>query len=127
MAAAQGRAPGTAQAEVVRLAGLPGIACPCGTARRAFAEAAAGRASLHLVEVKQDSERHYHRRLTEIYYVLSGEGHMEIDGELRPLAPGDAVFIPTGVVHRAVPGREPMTILNFVMPAFDTSDEVLVE
>ena len=76
-------APARAQGQVVRLGDLPGIACPCGTARRAFAEAAAGRASLHLVEVKQDSERHYHRRLTEIYYVLSGEGQMEFDGELR--------------------------------------------
>ena len=120
-------AAGVRGAEIVRLAGLPGIACPCGTARRAFAEAAEGRASLHLVEVKQDSERHYHRRLTEIYYVLSGEGQMEIDGELRALTPGDAVFIPPGVAHRAIPGAAPMTILNFVMPAFDAEDEWLVE
>ena len=115
------------QGEVVRLAELPGIPCPCGTARRAFAEAARGRASLHLVEVKQDSERHYHRRLTEIYYVLSGDGQIEIDGELRALSSGDAVFIPSGAVHRAIPGAAPMTILNFVMPAFDPADECVVE
>lgn len=118
---------GAVQGQVVRLADLPGIACPCGTARRAFAEAAEGHASLHLVEVKQDSERHYHRRLTEIYYVLSGEGQMELDGELRPVAAGDAIFIPPRVVHRAVPGAAPMTILNFVMPAFDPDDEWLVD
>ena len=118
---------GAVQGRIVRLGDLPGIPCPCGTARRAFAEAAEGRASLHLVEVKQDSERHYHRRLTEIYYVLSGEGQMEFDGELRPVAAGDAIFIPPGVVHRAVPGAAPMTILNFVMPAFDPGDEVVVE
>ena len=121
------REQGEAQGQIVRLADLPGIACPCGTARRAFAEAAQGRASLHLVEVKRDSERHYHRRLTEIYYVLSGEGRMEFDGELRPVAAGDAVFIPPGVVHRAVPGAAPMTILNFVMPAFDPGDEWVVD
>ena len=125
--AAPGKACAPASAQVVRLAGLPGIACPCGTARRAFAEAAEGRASLHLVEVKQDSERHYHRRLTEIYYVLSGDGQKEIDGELRALTPGDAVFIPPGIVHRAIPGTAPMTILNFVMPAFDPEDEWVVE
>ena len=44
------------------------------------------------MEVKQDSERHYHRRLTEIYYVLSGEGQIEFDGEPRPVAAGDAVY-----------------------------------
>ena len=118
---------GAVQGRIVRLGDLPGIACPCGTARRAFAEAAEGRASLHLVEVKQDSERHYHRRLTEVYYVLSGEGQMEFDGELRPVAAGDAIFIPPGVVHRAVPGAAPMTILNFVMPAFDPDDEWVVD
>ena len=92
-----------------------GIACPCGTARCAFAEDAKGRASLHLVEVKQASERHYyHRRVTEIYYVLSGEGQIEFDGELRPVAAGDAVFIPPGVVHS-------------VLPAFDPDDEWLVQ
>lgn len=116
------------RAHLVRLADLPGVACPCGTARRAFAEAAAGRASLHLVEVKQDTERHYHRRLTEIYYVLSGAGQIELDGEVRPLAAGDAVLIPSGVVHRAIPasarpGSAPLTLLNFVLPAFDPADE----
>ena len=120
------RVSGSAHAHVVRLADLPGVACPCGTARRAFAEAAAGRASLHLVQVKQDTERHYHRRLTEIYYVLSGSGQIELDGELRPLTAGDAVLIPRGVVHRAVPGSAPMTLLNFVMPAFDPADEWVV-
>lgn len=49
------------RAHLVRLADLPGVACPCGTGRRAFADAAAGRASLHLVEVKQDTERHYRK------------------------------------------------------------------
>ena len=90
-------------------------------------EAAEGRASLHLVEVKQDSERHYHRRHTEIYYVLSGEGQIEFDGELHPVAARDAVFIPPGVVHRPVAGPAPMTILNFVLPAFDPDDEWLVQ
>jgi len=114
------------RAHLVRLADLPGVACPCGTARRAVADAAAGRASLHLVEVKQDTERHYHRRLTEIYYVLSGAGQIELDGELRELTAGDAVLIPSGVVHRAIPGRTPLTLLNFVLPAFDPADEWLV-
>ena len=45
---------------------------------------------------------------------------------LRPLTAGDAVLIPSGVVHRAVPGSAPMTLLNFVMPAFDPADEWVV-
>ncbi len=35
----------------------------------------------------------------EFYYILSGEGVMEIDGELVPVKPGDHVVTPNGVAH----------------------------
>ena len=35
----------------------------------------------------------------ELYYVLSGWGTITIDGERHPLAPGDAVLVPSGVHH----------------------------
>ena len=38
-------------------------------------------ASVHLVEISEDARTHYHKRLTEIYVVLEGEGFMELDGE----------------------------------------------
>ena len=41
-------------------------------------------ASMHLVEIKQDSELHFHKRMTELYYILEGEGHIELDGEVHP-------------------------------------------
>ena len=53
--------------------------------------------------------------------MLSGEGQIEFDGDLRPVAAGDAVFIPPAVVHRPVPGSAPMSILNTVLPAFRQS------
>ena len=111
---------------IVRLSNLSGVACPCGISRRAFVKEMEGKATLHLLEVKKDSERHYHKRLTEIYYVLSGSGQMELDGELRLLCAGDAVLIPPRVVHRAIPGAEKIKLLVYVMPAFDPDDEWLV-
>ena len=30
---------------------------------------------------------HYHKKLTEIYLVLEGEGHLQLDGELHPVKP----------------------------------------
>ena len=114
------------KAHITRLPDLPGIPCPCGTARRAFVKEMEGKATLHFLEVKKDSELHYHERLTEIYYVLSGSGQMELDGEVYPLSAGDAVSIPPGTVHRAIPGSNKLQLLNFVMPAFDPSDEWLV-
>ena len=50
-------------------------------------------ASLHKVEIKQDSKVHYHKRMTEIYLVLEGEGHLELDGELVPVRPMTTVYI----------------------------------
>ncbi len=56
----------------------------------------------------QATERHLHRAAEEIYFVLKGSGDMEIDGERRPVGPGDAVLIPPGAWHqiRATPAGE---------------------
>ncbi|HEY8726689.1 MAG TPA: cupin domain-containing protein [Gaiellaceae bacterium] len=47
----------------------------------------------------QTTQRHYHRRSEEIYFVLEGEGEMELEGDRRTLAVGDAVLIPPGAWH----------------------------
>jgi mannose-6-phosphate isomerase-like protein (cupin superfamily) len=46
------------------------------------------------------TERHYHRRSEEIYFVLEGTGELEIDGERRTVGPGDAVLISPGERHQ---------------------------
>lgn len=104
------------------LTGLPGIPCPCGTARRAFASLPDAPASVHQVEISIDARTHYHRRQTEIYYFLEcGEGaQMELDGRLHPVRPGMCVLIRPLTRHRAV-GK--MRILNLVIPPFDPDDE----
>jgi mannose-6-phosphate isomerase-like protein (cupin superfamily) len=51
------------------------------------------------LEPDQATQRHYHRRSEEIYFVLKGSGDMELDGEHRRIAVGDAVLIPPGAWH----------------------------
>ena len=63
--------------------------CPCGLAKRAFVDKPNAVASLHEVEIKRDSEVHYHKRTTEIYLVLEGEGHRVAQEELREGAEGE--------------------------------------
>lgn len=46
------------------------------------------------------TDRHYHKLSEEFYFVLEGEGEMEIDGERARVGPGDAVLIPAGAWHR---------------------------
>lgn len=111
--------------QIANLAEISPHACPCGQARRAFMNDRNPVASMHLVEIKKDSETHYHKRMTEIYYVLEGEGHIELDGESHPLRPGMAVMIQPGCRHRAV--GEGLKILNVPVPQFDPEDEWIDE
>jgi mannose-6-phosphate isomerase-like protein (cupin superfamily) len=99
---------------------LPPTRCPCGFARRAFATPDNSVATMHLVDIQADAQTHYHRRMTEIYLVLDGEGEMELDGERVPVKPMTAIFIKPGCRHRAI-GK--LRIVNIPVPAFDESDE----
>lgn len=101
---------------------IPGVPCPCGTARRAFSEVAEFPGTVHVTEISADARRHYHKKLTETYYFLEcgPDAKMELDGELVPVRPGVCIMIPPGVRHRAV-GR--MRILIMVLPKFDPEDE----
>ena len=106
--------------QITRLADLPGVDCPCGETRRAFVDDPDRVASLHLVEISTDARTHYHKRLTEIYYILEGTGEMELDGERHAVRPGDAILIKPGCRHRAT-GK--LKVLNIPIPAFDPADE----
>ncbi len=46
------------------------------------------------------TERHYHRVSEELYYLLEGNGMMEIDGVENEVTPGDAILIPAGAWHQ---------------------------
>jgi mannose-6-phosphate isomerase-like protein (cupin superfamily) len=109
--------------EIADLTAIPGVPCPCGTSRRAFMRADNQLVSVHVVEISKDARAHYHKRQTETYYFLEGEGQMELDGKLYPVRPGMSVMIRPGTRHRAVVGPEPMKILNIVIPPFDEADE----
>jgi mannose-6-phosphate isomerase-like protein (cupin superfamily) len=108
------------QYEVAQLDALDPRRCPCGWTRRAFASPDNPVATIHLVEIEEDAQVHYHKRLTEIYLVLEGEGYLELDGERVPVKPLSAILIKPGCRHRAV-GR--MKIINIPVPAFDPEDE----
>lgn len=114
--------PNPASAEVIDLPGLPAVECPCGSARRAFAERSEFPGTVHLTEISRDAVRHYHREHTEVYVVLDcdPEAAIELDGELHPVRPHTSILIPPGIRHRAC-GR--MTVLIICTPNFDPDDE----
>jgi mannose-6-phosphate isomerase-like protein (cupin superfamily) len=108
--------------QIVDFGDLAAVPCPCGTARRAFADVADFPATVHQTEISADALAHYHRRLTEVYYILEcgPDAQMQLDDQLVPLAAGRAILIPPGVRHRAI---GTMKVLVIVFPKFDPSDE----
>jgi len=56
--------------------------------------------AVNVSHLRIDSSRyHFHRRMTELYYVLSGSGTITLDGEKYPIQQGDIVLIRPGVWH----------------------------
>ena len=60
---------------------------------------------------------HEHQQ-EELYYLIHGEGEIELDGETRALTEGEAVYVPSGKTHNLRnPGRRDMTFLFVYSPA----------
>lgn len=112
--------------EIVDFQDLPGVDCPCGVARRAFADVDDFPGTLHVTEISQDAKLHFHKRLTETYYFLEcgPDARMQLDDEVIPVRAGMSIMIRPGVRHRAI-GR--MKVLIVVLPKFDPEDEWVAE
>jgi mannose-6-phosphate isomerase-like protein (cupin superfamily) len=78
--------------------------------------------SVHVTHIV-DGEPHFHELADEVYYVIEGEGHIELDGVVHSLRQGSTVYIPAGVTHR---GWGEFTTLVIVNPPFDPDDEIVV-
>jgi len=76
----------------------------------------------------QKTERHFHPRAEEIYFVLRGRALMEVDGQTRELKEGDAVAIPSGAKHHVENiGDGELEFLCCCAPAYSHDDTILCE
>ncbi|MCF2949751.1 cupin domain-containing protein [Paraglaciecola aquimarina] len=101
---------------------IASVKCPCGDSKRAFVTPDNQVATLHMVDISEDAQLHYHKKMTEIYVILEAEegAYMQLDGEKVPVKAMTSIFIKPGCRHKAV-GK--MKILNMPIPAFDPQDE----
>jgi mannose-6-phosphate isomerase-like protein (cupin superfamily) len=83
------------------------------TAEQSLAEAT--------LEPGQATDRHHHARTEEIYFLLDGEGEMEVDGDRRHVTPGDAVLIPAGAWHQ-IRAETPLRFLCCCAPPYSHDD-----
>jgi mannose-6-phosphate isomerase-like protein (cupin superfamily) len=71
----------------------------------------------------QATERHYHRASEEIYLITSGSGVLEIDGETRRVAVGEAILISPGAWHTIDnDGGEPLKLMCCCAPPYSHDD-----
>lgn len=78
-----------------------------------------------IVPVGQTSTPHA-LKTSEVYYILSGQGDMHIEGETQPVEPGDAVYIPPHAkqfIHNS--GDQPLVFICIVDPAWQQADETV--
>ncbi len=102
-------------------AGAPQERSTCGWRHRLISREDQGKnvaAWVHVVDI-DGSAPHYHKRATELYYVLEGEGTVELDGVEHPVAKGSLLHIPPAVVHSA---RGRMRVLVVGIPDIGEDD-----
>lgn len=109
-------------AQLIDLTAIEGVECPCGIARRAFADRDEFPGTVHLTTIQRDAAVHYHRDHTEVYVILkcAPDAAIELDGVRQPIQPLTSILIPPGVRHRAIGEMEVLIVSS---PNFDPTDE----
>ncbi|NDJ76270.1 MAG: cupin domain-containing protein [Chloroflexi bacterium] len=74
------------------------------------------------------ARKHYHPIAEESYYILSGTGRMELDGDSATVGPGDSVAILPNQVHTIVnTGSEDLVLLAVCVPAWTPDNSVFLD
>ena len=74
-----------------------------------------------VVPADSSTQRHHHKLSEEFYFILEGSGVMDIDGEMRPVGPGDAILIPPGAWHE-ITASETLRFLCCCAPPYSHDD-----
>jgi mannose-6-phosphate isomerase-like protein (cupin superfamily) len=113
----------TRQPHIAHRNAVAPVPCPCGASQRLITRAHSPNLGLHVTHI-QCGDRHFHQATDEVYYVLEGEGFVELDGNTHAVSPGAAILIPAGVRHR---GWGDFTAVIVTQPAFNADDEFVVD
>ncbi len=108
---------------VRQLGGLDEVRSTCGFKRAIFTQDDSDTVSMSILRI-DNSQKHWHNDTHEIYYVLDGEGSLELDDEEVPLTPGVAVLVKPGVRHSA---KGNVTVLIVGAPPFRQEDIFIEE
>ena len=80
------------------------------------------------VTITDSTKKHYHKKLTEVYFVLKGAINVEVDDKVEHLEKGEMIMIYPHTNHKAwKTSKEDAEILVACSPPWAEEDEVLVE
>jgi mannose-6-phosphate isomerase-like protein (cupin superfamily) len=82
------------------------------------------RMSLAEATAYHETNRHFHKASEEIYYILEGNGIMEIEGEKKEVSAGDTVVILPKEKHRIFATKK-VRFLCFCSPPYSDEDTFL--
>ena len=106
---------------VRRISEAPTVPCPCGESTRPLTRADTPKCNFHITFI-QDSVKHYHKECTEVYYILEGQGKMELNDDTVAVEPGMVLYIEPYTKHRLW-SEEGVRTIVFGVPALDPNDE----
>jgi mannose-6-phosphate isomerase-like protein (cupin superfamily) len=79
------------------------------------------------VTITDETQKHYHKKLTECYYVLTGSIAVEVDGKVENLDKNFLIMIYPNTNHKArKTSKENAEILVVCCPPWSEEDEILV-
>ena len=79
------------------------------------------------VTITDATKEHYHKELTEVYYVLRGSIAVEVDGKMENLEEGSLIMIYPNTRHKAwKTSKEDAEILVVCCPPWSEEVEILV-
>jgi len=102
---------------------IKSVDCPCGFSTRIITARDTPLVNFHITHIT-NSSKHYHLKCTELYFILEGEGQMELEeNNIISLTPGIVVMIRPGVPHR---GYGDFKAIVVGVPAMEENDEFFV-
>lgn len=106
---------------VRREADAPIVPCPCGQSTRILTFEDNQPVNFHVTFIK-DSVKHYHKKCTEVYYILEGTGELELHEDVVSVEPGTLVVIEPHTPHR-LRSEQGVRTMVLGVPAWHPEDE----
>lgn len=101
------------------LADIPEERGVCGFRRRMVTDEDTEAANVSYLRINE-SRYHYHKIMTEFYFVVKGSGTITLDGEKSPIKAGDLIVIPPLVWHTSE--GDGLEVLVMGVPPQETTD-----